>query len=90
MLQLEEVACKDWLTNKVDSSVTGRVAKQQCAGELQLPLNNLGAIALDYRGKRGMATALGHAPAAGLISSAGRLSALHSRSPYKHSLGAAA
>jgi phosphoribosylformylglycinamidine synthase len=67
VLQLEEVACKDWLTNKVDRSVTGRLAKQQCAGPLQLPLNNLGAITLDYRGKAGMATSLGHAPAAGLI-----------------------
>jgi phosphoribosylformylglycinamidine synthase len=66
-MQIEEVACKDWLTNKVDRSVTGRIAKQQCAGPLQLPLNNLGAIALDYRGKKGMATSLGHAPAAGLI-----------------------
>jgi phosphoribosylformylglycinamidine synthase len=67
VLQLEEVACKDWLTNKVDRSVTGRLAKQQCAGPLQLPLNNLGAITLDYRGKSGMATSLGHAPTAGLI-----------------------
>ena len=67
ILQVEEVACKDWLTNKVDRSVTGRLAKQQCAGPLQLPLNNLGAITLDYRGKYGMATSIGHAPAAGLI-----------------------
>ena len=67
VLQLEEVGCKDWLTNKVDRSVTGRLGKQQCAGPLQLPLNNLGAIALDYRGKQGMATSLGHAPLAGLI-----------------------
>jgi phosphoribosylformylglycinamidine synthase len=67
VLQLEEVACKDWLTNKVDRSVTGRLGKQQCAGPLQLPLNNLGAITLDYRGKKGMATSIGHAPAAGLI-----------------------
>ncbi len=67
VLQLEEVACKDWLTNKVDRSVTGRIAKQQCAGPLQLPLNNLGAIALDYRGVKGMATSIGHAPAAGLV-----------------------
>jgi phosphoribosylformylglycinamidine synthase len=66
VLQLEEVACKDWLTNKADRSVTGRLAKQQCAGPLQLPLNNLGAITLDYRGKYGMATSIGHAPAAGL------------------------
>ncbi len=66
VLQLEEVACKDWLTNKVDRSVTGRLAKQQCAGPLQLPLNDLGAIALDYKGKSGFATSIGHAPAAGL------------------------
>lgn len=67
VLQLEGVACKDWLTNKVDRSVTGKVAKQQCAGELQLPLNNLGAMTLDYRGQKGIATAIGHAPAAALI-----------------------
>ncbi len=67
VLQLEAVACKDWLTNKVDRSVTGKVAKQQTAGEIQLPLNNLGVVALDYTGKSGIATALGHAPAIALI-----------------------
>ncbi len=41
VLQLEAVACKDWLTNKVDRCVGGKVAKQQCAGPLQLPLNNV-------------------------------------------------
>ncbi len=66
VLSIEEVACKDWLTNKVDRSVTGRIAKQQCAGPLQLPLNNLGVISLDYTGKYGMATSIGHAPAAAL------------------------
>ncbi len=66
VLQLEAVACKDWLTNKVDRSVGGRVAMQQCTGILQLPLNNLGVIALDFKGEKGMATALGHAPAAAL------------------------
>ena len=70
VLKLEAVACKDWLTNKVDRSVTGKIAKQQCAGELQLPLNNLGAVALDYRGTKGYATAIGHAPAAGLVDAA--------------------
>lgn len=68
VLQLEAVACKDWLTNKVDRSVTGRVAKQQCAGEIQLPLNNLGVTSIDYRGKEGVATSIGHAPAVALIS----------------------
>ncbi|GHV52067.1 phosphoribosylformylglycinamidine synthase [Bacteroidia bacterium] len=67
VLQLEAVACKDWLTNKVDRSVTGRVARQQCQGELQLPLSDLGAVALDYRGKTGMATSIGHAPQAAII-----------------------
>ncbi len=67
VIQLESVACKDWLTNKVDRSVTGRIAKQQTAGELQLPLNNLGAITLDYQGKAGFATSIGHASVAGLV-----------------------
>lgn len=67
VLQLEAVGCKDWLTNKVDRSVTGRVAVQQTAGPIQLPLNNMGVVALDYQGKKGIATSLGHAPAAGLI-----------------------
>ena len=70
VLQLESVGCKDWLTNKVDRSVTGKVAKQQCAGKLQLPLNNLGVVAIDYQGVRGIATSLGHAPVAGLIDAA--------------------
>ena len=67
VLQLEAVACKDWLTNKVDRSVTGRIAHQQTAGPLQLPLNNLGVVALDYQGVKGIATSIGHSPIAGLI-----------------------
>ncbi|MCF4101805.1 phosphoribosylformylglycinamidine synthase [Gillisia sp. M10.2A] len=67
VLQLEAVACKDWLTNKVDRCVSGRVAKQQTAGELQLPLNNCGVMALDYKGKEGVATSLGHSPISALV-----------------------
>ena len=70
MLQLEAVASKDWLTNKVDRCVGGRVAKQQCAGPLQLPLNNCGVMALDYQGKDGIATSIGHAPLSALINPA--------------------
>ena len=70
VLQLEAVACKDWLTNKVDRSVTGKIARQQCQGEIQLPLSDCGVVALDYRGRKGIATALGHAPQAGLASPA--------------------
>ncbi len=70
VLRLEAVACKDWLTNKVDRSVTGRIARQQCQGEIQLPLSDCGAIALDYRGYAGIATAIGHAPQAAMIDAA--------------------
>ena len=69
VLQLEAVACKDWLTNKVDRSVTGKVARQQCQGEIQLPLSDCGVVALDYRGKSGIATSIGHAPQVALANS---------------------
>lgn len=66
VLQLEAVACKDWLTNKVDRSVTGRVATQQTVGEIQLPLNDVAVMALDFTGNKGIATSIGHAPVAAL------------------------
>ncbi|MBD8348335.1 phosphoribosylformylglycinamidine synthase [Dysgonomonas sp. HGC4] len=69
VLQLEAVACKDWLTNKVDRSVTGKVARQQCQGEIQLPLSDLGAVALDYKGRSGIATSIGHAPQVAMVDS---------------------
>ena len=67
LLQLEAVACKDWLTNKVDRAVSGKIAKQQTCGAIQLPLNNVGVTSLDYQGVKGIATSLGHAPVAALI-----------------------
>ncbi|MEI6899232.1 MAG: phosphoribosylformylglycinamidine synthase, partial [Bacteroidota bacterium] len=67
VLQLEAVACKDWLTNKVDRAVSGKIAKQQTCGTIQLPLNNLGVTALDFTGTRGIATSIGHAPVAAMI-----------------------
>ena len=77
VLQLEAVACKDWLTNKVDRCVGGKVAKQQCVGQLQIPLNNLGVMALDFKGKEGIATSIGHSPISGLIdSTAGSLNSI--------------
>ena len=67
VLQLEAVACKDWLTNKVDRSVSGKVATQQTCGPIQLPLNNVGVMALDFLSHKGVATSIGHAPGASLI-----------------------
>ncbi|WNM18829.1 phosphoribosylformylglycinamidine synthase [Flavobacterium capsici] len=77
LLKLEAVACKDWLTNKVDRCVGGKVAKQQCVGPLQLPLNNVGVMALDYNGKEGIATSIGHSPVSALVNpSAGSRNAI--------------
>ncbi len=70
VLSLEAVACKDWLTNKVDRSVTGKIARQQCMGDIQLPVSDCGVVALDYRGQKGIATSIGHAPQVALIDSA--------------------
>ena len=70
VLQLESVACKDWLTNKVDRSVTGLIAGQQTCGEIQLPLNNLGVTAIGYNNKEGIATSMGHAPLVAMVNSA--------------------
>ncbi len=69
VLQLEAVGSKDWLTNKVDRSVTGKIAMQQNAGPLHLPLNNCGVVALDYQGKAGIATSIGHAPVSAMVDS---------------------
>ena len=67
VLRLEGVACKDWLTNKVDRCVTGRVAQQQTVGSIQLPLSNCGVVSLDYKGVNGIATSIGHSSVVGLI-----------------------
>ena len=67
VFKLEAVGCKDWLTNKVDRCVGGKVAKQQCVGPLQLPLNNCGVMALDFNSLKGVATSIGHSPISGLI-----------------------
>ena len=67
VFKLEAVGCKDWLTNKVDRCVGGKVAKQQCVGPLQLPLNNCGVMALDFNSSNGVATSIGHSPISALI-----------------------
>lgn len=66
VLQIEAVASKDWLTNKVDRSISGKIVRQQCVGPLQLPLSDSAAVALDYTGFRGIATSIGHAPVAAM------------------------
>ena len=67
LLSLEQVACKDWLTNKVDRCVTGLIACQQTCGEIQLPLNDVAVTAIGYDSNEGIATSIGHACIAALI-----------------------
>ncbi|MDO5395554.1 MAG: phosphoribosylformylglycinamidine synthase [Bacteroidales bacterium] len=67
VMALESVACKDWLTNKVDRSVGGLVARQQCVGPLQLPLSDFGVTAFSFTGNQGIAMSVGSAPVVALV-----------------------
>ncbi|XP_078065410.1 phosphoribosylformylglycinamidine synthase isoform X2 [Mustelus asterias] len=67
VLRLPSVASKRYLTNKVDRSVTGLVAQQQCVGPLHTPLADAAVIALSYFDTVGAATAIGEQPIKGLI-----------------------
>ena len=67
VLRLVSVGSKRFLTNKVDRSVTGLVARQQCVGPLQLPLSNVAVIAQGFEGITGAATACGEQPIKGLL-----------------------
>lgn len=70
VLRLVDVGSKRWLTNKVDRSVSGLVAQQQCVGPLHTPLANNAVIALSHLSREGIATAVGEQPIKGLISPA--------------------
>ncbi|MBI5188172.1 MAG: phosphoribosylformylglycinamidine synthase [Nitrospirae bacterium] len=70
VLHLLSVGSKRFLTNKVDRSVTGLIAQQQCAGPLQLTLSNVAVIAQSHFGLTGAAIAIGEQPIKGLINPA--------------------
>jgi len=70
LLRLVTVGSKRFLVHKVDRSVTGLVAQQQCVGPLQLPLSNVGVTAHTFFSKTGTAVACGEQPIKGLIDSA--------------------
>ncbi|KAG1678329.1 Phosphoribosylformylglycinamidine synthase [Nymphon striatum] len=67
VLRLPAVASKRYLTNKVDRSVTGLIAQQQCVGPLHTPLADVAVVAISYFDKVGSATAIGEQPIKGLI-----------------------
>ncbi|XP_069857533.1 phosphoribosylformylglycinamidine synthase isoform X2 [Dipodomys merriami] len=67
VLRLPAVASKRYLTNKVDRSVGGLVAQQQCVGPLQTPLADVAVVALSHQELIGAATALGEQPVKSLL-----------------------
>jgi len=67
VLRLVSVGSKRFLTTKVDRSVTGLLARQQCAGPLQLTVADVAVIAQSHFGITGAATAIGEQPIKGLI-----------------------
>jgi len=68
VLRLLSVGSKRFLTNKVDRSVTGLVARQQCVGPLQLTLSNVAVVAQSHFGLTGAAISIGEQPLKGLLS----------------------
>ncbi|CAK9110913.1 unnamed protein product [Durusdinium trenchii] len=66
VLRLLSVCSKRFLTNKVDRSVTGQIAQQQCVGPLQTPLADFACIAQSPLSTSGGATAIGEQPLKGL------------------------
>ncbi|MBN2653996.1 MAG: phosphoribosylformylglycinamidine synthase [Nitrospirae bacterium] len=67
VLRLVSVGSKRFLTNKVDRSVTGLIARQQCAGPLQLTVSDVAVIAQSHFSNTGAAISIGEQPIKGLI-----------------------
>ncbi|MEK9151313.1 MAG: phosphoribosylformylglycinamidine synthase [Patescibacteria group bacterium] len=62
VLKLPSVCSKRFLTSKVDRSVTGLIARQQCCGPLDLPISDVSVIAQSHFGKTGAAISVGEQP----------------------------
>jgi phosphoribosylformylglycinamidine synthase len=70
VLRLVSVGSKRFLVNKVDRSVTGLIARQQCAGPLQLTVSDVAVIGQSHFSLTGAAISIGEQPVKGLISPA--------------------
>lgn len=67
VLRLLDVGSKRFLTNKVDRSVTGLIAQQQCVGPLHTPLSDVAVLAQSHFATTGVAVAVGEQPIKGLV-----------------------
>ncbi|XP_053671144.1 phosphoribosylformylglycinamidine synthase [Anopheles nili] len=70
VLSAATVGSKRYLTNKVDRSVTGLIAQQQCVGPLHTPLADFGLVAVSHFDRQGIATSIGAQPIKGLVNPA--------------------
>lgn len=68
VFKLPQVGSKGFLVRKVDRSVTGLIARQQCCGPTQVPVADVVVTADGYFGLTGAATALGEQPIKMMIS----------------------
>lgn len=68
VLKLPSVGSKRYLTTKVDRSVTGLIAGQQCLGPLHTPIGDYALVALTHFDHRGSVTSIGEQPIKGLVS----------------------
>ena len=59
VLRLLDVGSKRFLTNKVDRSVSGLVAQQQCVGPLHTPVADVAVLAQSYFETTGVAVSVG-------------------------------
>jgi phosphoribosylformylglycinamidine synthase len=70
VLKQPAVCSKRFLTTKVDRSVSGLVAQQQCVGPMLLPVADCAVMAQSHSELVGLATSIGEAPLKGLINHA--------------------
>ncbi|SVA13635.1 uncharacterized protein METZ01_LOCUS66489 [marine metagenome] len=70
VLKLLSVGSKRFLTNKVDRSVTGLIAQQQCIGPFHTPLSNFALVAQSHMDIKGVASSIGEQPIKGLLNPA--------------------
>jgi phosphoribosylformylglycinamidine synthase len=67
VLSILAVGSKRFLTNKVDRSVTGLIAQQQCVGPLHIPIADYALTLISNFSRHGIATSIGTQPIKGLI-----------------------
>ena len=70
IFRLPSVGSKGYLVHKVDRSVTGLIAQQQCCGPLQLPVSDVAVIAQSHFSLTGGAIAVGEQPIKMLVNPA--------------------